>query len=224
MGQEEPGKGLGVRWEGNLIYNRIYHDEPSGSRFIPVLLPGSELAHIPNPAQGHQFYRVAAFELADPGFEALYRHLTGQPATPRLDLGSLTVLPPRPRPQPVPGPLPPSGGPLIHVGGNVVGSAIGAGNTVTARDITVSIGGGDQADPELGRVLAEARRALQSGPLTGADKDDAADDLGKLAEEVSKPQPQPGRVRRLFESLKQLAPDVAAILASAAKIGELIKG
>jgi hypothetical protein len=24
MGQEEPGKGLGVRWEGREIYNRIY--------------------------------------------------------------------------------------------------------------------------------------------------------------------------------------------------------
>src|SRR5271157_6606808 len=48
MGREEPGKGLGVRWEGSLIYNRIYNDKPSGSRFIPILLlPGSEPAHIP---------------------------------------------------------------------------------------------------------------------------------------------------------------------------------
>ena len=53
MGQGEPGKGLGVRWEGSLIYNRIYHDKPSGSRFIPILLlPGSETAHIPNPFRG----------------------------------------------------------------------------------------------------------------------------------------------------------------------------
>ena len=54
-GREEPGKGLGVRWEGSLISNRIYHDEPSGSRFIPILLPGSEPAHIPNPVQGHSY-------------------------------------------------------------------------------------------------------------------------------------------------------------------------
>ena len=54
MDREEPGKGLGVRWEGSLIYNRIYNDKPSGSRFIPILLlPGSEPAHIPNPVQGH---------------------------------------------------------------------------------------------------------------------------------------------------------------------------
>jgi N-methylhydantoinase A len=51
-----------------------------------------------------------------------------------------------------------------------------------------------------------------------------ADDLGKLAEEITKPEPQPGRIKRLFDTIKGLAPDVASILSSAAKIGELIKG
>jgi hypothetical protein len=98
LGQEEPGKGLGVRWEGSLIYNRIYNDKPSGSRFIPILLlPGSEPAHIPNPVQGHAYYRITMFDLTDPGFEALYRHLTGQAPTPPPDLGKITTLPPRPR-------------------------------------------------------------------------------------------------------------------------------
>ena len=60
MGQEQPGKGLGVRWEGRLIYNRIYNDKPSGSRFIPVLFEGGEPAHIPNPVQGHTYYRISA--------------------------------------------------------------------------------------------------------------------------------------------------------------------
>ena len=45
------------------------------------------------------------FDLTDPGFEALYRHLTDQPATPRPDLGALTILPPKPRPRPSPSPL-----------------------------------------------------------------------------------------------------------------------
>ena len=115
MGLEEPGKGLGVDWEGNLIYNQIYHrvngDKPRGSRFIPILLPDSESAHIPSPVQGHSYYRIATFDLTDPGFEALYRHLTDQPATPRPELGPIQNLPPKPRPQAVPGPLPPSGGP-----------------------------------------------------------------------------------------------------------------
>ena len=78
IGLEEPGKGLGAGWEGRLIYNRIYCDGSSGSRFIPVLLPGSEPAHIPNPVLGHTYYRIATFDLTDRGFEALNRHLTGQ--------------------------------------------------------------------------------------------------------------------------------------------------
>ena len=98
MGLEEPGKGFGVRWEGSLIYNRIYNDKPSASRFIPILLlPDLEPAHIPNPVQGHSHYRIKTFDLTDPGFEALYRHLTGQAPTPPPDLGKITPLPPRPR-------------------------------------------------------------------------------------------------------------------------------
>ena len=139
LGQEEPGKGTGVRWEGKLIYNRICYDKPAGSRFIPILLPGSEAAHIPDPVQGHSHYRLAAFDFSDPDYEALYRHLTDQPATPKPDLGSIKKLPPRPRPRPSSGPLPPSGGPMTNIGGNILGSAIGAGNTVKARDINVSI-------------------------------------------------------------------------------------
>ena len=123
MGREEPGRGLGVRWQGNLIYNRIYHDQPSGSRFISILLPGSEPAHIPDPVRGHAYFRIATFDLTDPGFEALYRHLTDQPATPRPDRGAITTLPPKPRPRPSPGPLLPSGGQMTNVSGNVVGSA-----------------------------------------------------------------------------------------------------
>ena len=97
LGQEQPGKGLGVRWEGNLIRNRIYNDKPSGSRFIPVLLEGGEPAHIPNPVQGHTYYRISHFDLSDAGFEGLYRHLTGQAPTPPSEIGPIQTLPPHPR-------------------------------------------------------------------------------------------------------------------------------
>ena len=96
LGQEQPGKGLGVRWEGSLIYNRIYNDKPSGSRFIPVLFEGGEPAHIPSPVQGHTYYHISVFDLSDAGFEGLYRHLTGQRprrARARCD----PILSPRPR-------------------------------------------------------------------------------------------------------------------------------
>src|SRR5512135_826100 len=114
-GEEESGQGTGVRWEGMLIYNRIAYGDPAGARFIPILLPGSEPTHIPDPVRGHSYYRLATFDLTDPGYEALYRHLTNQPPTPRPDLGSIQILPPIPRPQAVPGPLPPSGGPWWNV-------------------------------------------------------------------------------------------------------------
>ena len=97
MGQEQPGKGLGVRWEGNLIRNRIYNDKPSGSRFIPVLFEGGEPAHIPNPVQGHTFYRISDLDMSDPGFEGLYRHLTDQAPTPPREIGAMQLLSPHPR-------------------------------------------------------------------------------------------------------------------------------
>src|SRR5271166_2065410 len=114
-GEEEPGQGTGVRWQGTLICNRIAYGEPGGIRFIPILLPGAEPTHIPDPVRGHNHYRLATFDLTDPGYEALYRHLTGQPATPRPGLGPIQILPQKPRPQAVPGPLPPSGGPWWNV-------------------------------------------------------------------------------------------------------------
>ena len=131
MDLEEPGKGLGVRWEGSLIDNRLYHDKPSGSRFIPILLPSSEPAHIPNPVQGHAYYRIATFDLTDPGFEALYRHLTDQPATPRPDLVRLTILPPKPRPRPSPSPLS-SGGPMTNVPGATSPASSGLDDRIRA--------------------------------------------------------------------------------------------
>ena len=37
MGEEKLGVGLGVKWEGNLIYQHIYNADTTNSRFIPVL-------------------------------------------------------------------------------------------------------------------------------------------------------------------------------------------
>ena len=45
-----------------------------------------------------------------------------------------------------------------------------------------------------------------------------------LVDEINKPEPRPGRIKRLLDSIKQLAPEGASILSSAAKIGELIRG
>jgi hypothetical protein len=166
--EETPGQGTGVRWEGRIVYNHLcYGANPGGTRFIPILLSGAEPTHIPDPVRGHNHYQITAFDLSDPGFEALYRHLTDQPATLKPDLGEVVILPPKSRPQPSPGPLSPSGGPVTHkvnVGGNIIGSAIGTGNTVNARDINVSLNQGAMS-LAVGRIADEFRDVLR--PLMG---------------------------------------------------------
>ena len=87
-------EGRGVFWEGGLIYQYLY-DYKGNTRFIPVLLDDASEDGIPFPLEGHARYRVKAFDLGDPGFEGLYRELTGQPAIAKRYPGTKVTLPPR---------------------------------------------------------------------------------------------------------------------------------
>jgi hypothetical protein len=109
MRKEAAGKGLGVQWEGSLIYNRIYNNPSQGSRFIPVLFEGGGVAHIPGPVQGHTRYELREFGFDDRGYERLYRHLTGQHDTPRPERGTIRELPTRARGKPSTNPPQPPG-------------------------------------------------------------------------------------------------------------------
>ena len=93
MGEEEAGRGQGVKWEGNLIYQHIYVNDSENTRFIPVLFDDCQFKHIPTPVQGATHYRV---ETSD-GYEDLYRRLTNQPRTEKSELGRLKELPQRER-------------------------------------------------------------------------------------------------------------------------------
>ena len=84
-------EGRGVYWEGAILYNYLYNAK-GNSRFIPVLLDDAPEAAIPLPLDGHTRYRIRAFELTDPGFEAIYRELTGQPETLKPALGHVIRL------------------------------------------------------------------------------------------------------------------------------------
>ena len=97
MGEEQPGVGHGVNWEGNLIYQHFYKDGSINKRFLPILLEGASASDIPVPFQGVAKYR----SMTEEGYEALYRRLTNQPLTPKPNLGTLRQLPPRERPQQV---------------------------------------------------------------------------------------------------------------------------
>ena len=88
-GKEEVGKGLGVRWEGNLIYQYIYDAGTQNTRFIPILFEDGDPAYIPKPVRGVTQYRI------DSEYEGLYRQLTNQPAAEKPELGKLRRLPSR---------------------------------------------------------------------------------------------------------------------------------
>jgi hypothetical protein len=86
---EESGKGLGVRWEGGLIYRALYRNGRSNTKFIPVLFEPGDSLHIPGPVGDTNFYLVQT----ERGYEDLYRRLTNQPRTVKPELGKLRSLP-----------------------------------------------------------------------------------------------------------------------------------
>jgi hypothetical protein len=90
-GEEEKGKGLGVKWESTLTYQDIYDADSMNTRFIPVLFEDGKVEHIPKPLKGATYYRLSQ------QYEVLYRRLTNQPRTTKPVLGQLKELPPRER-------------------------------------------------------------------------------------------------------------------------------
>ncbi|MGE0260737.1 MAG: SEFIR domain-containing protein, partial [Alphaproteobacteria bacterium] len=92
-GEEEPGRGYGVRSEANLIRNYFYEDGSETRKFVPIMFDGATEAHIPGELKGLGRYRVETEE----GYEQLYRLLTGQHDTPAPRLGDIRVLPVRDR-------------------------------------------------------------------------------------------------------------------------------
>jgi hypothetical protein len=90
MGDEVPGKGLGVRWEGEIITQELYRAAGRNERFIPVVFDDSDLPSIPVFLRPSTAYVLGE----DGGYVALYRHLTNQPAVVRPPLGSRLTLPP----------------------------------------------------------------------------------------------------------------------------------
>lgn len=87
--KEEPTKGLGVVWEVNSIYNRLYDDKLTNSKFVPILFAGSTADDIPYPVKGFGRYQVSSEE----GYESLYRRLTNQPYVEKPPLSTRRILP-----------------------------------------------------------------------------------------------------------------------------------
>lgn len=116
-GKEEAGRGKGATWEGLLATQVLYDANTLNEKLIPVLLDGGSDAHIPLALKPYTHYRLPA------GYDALYRHLTGQPAITAPPLGAVRAMPavargPAVPPQPVVSAgLPPSPPTVVHQGG-----------------------------------------------------------------------------------------------------------
>lgn len=93
MGEEEPGVGLGVKWEGNLIYQHIYNNDSANEKFIPCLFAEGKPENVPTPLQGATRYNLDN----ESDYEKLYRYLTDQAETVKPKLGKLRRLPARER-------------------------------------------------------------------------------------------------------------------------------
>jgi hypothetical protein len=91
MGEEKEGVGLGIRWEGHLIYQHLYNAGGANTKFIPVVFEEKHKAHIPVPLQSATHYCLAR----PTGYEGLYRRLTDQPKTEKPKLGKRRSLLPK---------------------------------------------------------------------------------------------------------------------------------
>lgn len=90
-GDEDPGKGKGVKWETGIITRRIYQDEFKNGKFLPVVLNKADADAMPSVLIGNVY-----FDVSDPkGLERLVRLMSDQPEYVPPPIGRTPVLPPR---------------------------------------------------------------------------------------------------------------------------------
>jgi nucleoside phosphorylase len=94
-GSEKPGRGKGATWEGDMIIQELYDAQGQNPKFIPIILSSEDANFIPSPLRSTTSYRLNTTD----GYEQLYRSLTNQHDTPRLELGKIRALAPRDRKQ-----------------------------------------------------------------------------------------------------------------------------
>lgn len=73
-GQEEPGKGKGVEWEGALITQEIYASRSRTLKFVPAFLSDAVENWIPEPLRSGNYYALTS----ENAYERLYDFLLKQ--------------------------------------------------------------------------------------------------------------------------------------------------
>ena len=89
MDEEKEGVGLGIKWEGRLIYQHLYNSEGKSKKFIPVLIKKEDSKFIPTPIQGSTHYLITDAK----EYDKLYWHLRGINPNEKPKLGKLRPLP-----------------------------------------------------------------------------------------------------------------------------------
>ncbi len=89
MGLESEGEGLGVKWEGSLIYQDIYNAGANDSKFVPIIFSKEDIKYIPKPLQGSTYYCIDSTEK----YEDFYWGLRGESRARKPNLGKLRALP-----------------------------------------------------------------------------------------------------------------------------------
>ena len=92
-GNVELGKGRGVKWEGNLIYQKLYMSDTMNNKYILVVFDESDLEYIPIPLQGSTYYNISN----ENGYDRLYWRLRGINTKEKPPLGKLRPLPEKER-------------------------------------------------------------------------------------------------------------------------------
>jgi hypothetical protein len=87
-GHEEPGKGNGADWEGNLITLEMYDAKSTTTKFAPVLFDGQNERFIPEPLRGHTRHLLNS----ETNYTKLYAFLTGQAGVTPGERESLKTL------------------------------------------------------------------------------------------------------------------------------------
>lgn len=74
LGQEVPGQGKGVDWEGALVTQALYESRSHTSKFVPVLFDRGDELRIPDPLRGYTHYVLDS----EASYQALYDALLDQ--------------------------------------------------------------------------------------------------------------------------------------------------
>ncbi|URN83900.1 SEFIR domain-containing protein [Acetobacterium wieringae] len=92
-GTVEAGIGRGAKWEGHIIYQKLYMADSINKKYIPVIFSRADIDYIPTPIQGSTYYDVSTQK----GFDDLYWRLRGIKTKQKPPLGKLRPLPEKER-------------------------------------------------------------------------------------------------------------------------------